>query len=51
MSTAILRISEESHRILQLLSESTTRSMKEIAAEAIEEYRRKILFEAADAGY
>jgi predicted transcriptional regulator len=51
MASTILRISEESHRILQTLSQNMQRSMQDIAHEAIEEYRRKLLFELADEAY
>lgn len=51
MSTAILNLSDTSQRMLQELVEHTGQSANEVVDKALDAYRRKLFFEAMDAGY
>jgi len=45
MSQASVPLSDETHRVLQALSEQTGKSIPDILDEAVQEYRRKVASE------
>lgn len=46
-----VRVSQETHRLLQVLSANTGDSMAAIVDRAVENYRRALFFEAAERTY
>jgi predicted transcriptional regulator len=51
MSTRTVRISERTHQELVQLSNQFNESMQTLMEQAVEEYKRKILFEQANIAY
>ena len=51
MATTTMRITEQSGRTLRELAKSSGETMQTIIDKAVEEYRRKKMFEQADAAY
>ena len=51
MSALTVRISETAHQILKELAEQSGQTMMDVLDKALDEYRRKILFEQMNAGY
>lgn len=51
MSQSPVVLSDDTHCVLQSLSEATGKRILEILEEAVEEYRRKIFFEGLDRDY
>lgn len=51
MPTSTVRISAETHRLLRELSAQTGQPMGTILEQALEEYRRRLFLEEANAAY
>ena len=51
MTTSSVDVTDGTHRVLQVLSQQTGKSIPEILDNAVEEYRRKIFFEGVDRDY
>jgi predicted DNA-binding protein len=47
----MIRVPEETHSILREMADETGRSMQDILSEAVEEMRRRRVFELANAAY
>lgn len=48
MTASTVHVTEDTHRVLQMLCQQTGRSVSEILDKAVEEYRRKVFFEGVD---
>jgi hypothetical protein len=51
MAQSTVNLTDSTHRVLQALSAQTGKSIPEILAKAVEEYRRKVFFEGLDRDY
>jgi predicted transcriptional regulator len=51
MASIPVRLSEEAHQILQGIAEQTGESLQKILSRAVEEYRRKLFLEEANAAF
>lgn len=51
MASVPVRLSEEAHQILQRIAEQTGDSLQKILSRAVEEYRRKLFLEDANAAF
>ena len=47
----LVRVSEETHRHLQVLADEMGASMQDVIADAVEAYRRRRILEQTNAGY
>lgn len=51
MATTMMRVRGDIHALLQQLAEEEGVSMQELLCRALEDYRRNLLFDRADAAY
>ncbi|MBI2857903.1 MAG: ribbon-helix-helix protein, CopG family [Chloroflexi bacterium] len=51
MSTATVRVTSETHEIIQELAKESNQSMQSLIARAVEQYRRQLVLQRANDAY